>query len=552
MRVKGVILFFFFLPTFTNSQCIEGNCISGFGTYKYGSGAKYQGSFLNGKINGQGTLYFSNGDIYTGSWKSNYMDGSGELSYANGDKYIGQFKNNKKSGIGKLISKNRVYTGHFLNGKFHGKGRIELSNGETKVGKWINGKLMESVDEENSQIASSYRVKPDKTQPEKIYSEKIESSLVNTNPTKTRSELKDCNVKYCHEENGKYTYRDGSYFVGPFTDGKPFGEGICYYSNGDKYSGFWKYNIPHGVGTLTKHNGESVKAKWYNGKATERLHEYAKFDPDPNDVEVDPDVRIWALVVGVARYYHMPTLKYTDDDAYRMYAFLKSPEGGAIPDDQINILVDEVATRKNILASMHDLFSKADENDVIVLYLSGHGLKGSFIPFDFDGKNNRVFYEEINDAFNKSQAKSKVCFADACFAGSLQNSKAVASKLRNYYTLLNNSSGGTAFFLSSKEQEESLEDRGLRQGIFSHFLIRGLKGEADSNKDKIVKVGELFDFVDSSVKRYTKYEQHPVLVGTYNRDMPLAFIRSNYFLGFPKTSKLFIFILHSIKMGEEE
>ena len=47
----------------------------------------------------------------------------------------------------------------------------------------------------------------------------------------------------------------------------------------------------------------------------------------------------------MASYKHMPALQYTDDDAYRMYAFLKSPEGGALKDEQIKILVDDAATK---------------------------------------------------------------------------------------------------------------------------------------------------------------------------------------------------------------
>ncbi|MFN8331408.1 MAG: hypothetical protein U0T81_09360 [Saprospiraceae bacterium] len=30
------------------------------------------------------------------------------------------------------------------------------------------------------------------------------------------------------------------------------------------------------------------------------------------------------IIVGVSRYDHMPSLKYSDDDAYKIYAFLKS------------------------------------------------------------------------------------------------------------------------------------------------------------------------------------------------------------------------------------
>ena len=67
-----------------------------------------------------------------------------------------------------------------------------------------------------------------------------------------------------------------------------------------------------------------------------------------------------------------------------------------------------------------------------------------------------------------------------------------------------NSTGGTALLMSSKGEEYSLEDQGLRQGIFSHYLIRGLKGEADKNKNKIVTIQELYDFVFKKVRNYTK------------------------------------------------
>ena len=62
-------------------------------------------------------------------------------------------------------------------------------------------------------------------------------------------------------------------------------------------------------------------------------------------VDRDDEVKVWAVVVGIGRYTTMPVLKYTDDDAYHIYAFLKSPEGGALPDSQIRLLIDEDAFR---------------------------------------------------------------------------------------------------------------------------------------------------------------------------------------------------------------
>ena len=134
-----------------------------------------------------------------------------------------------------------------------------------------------------------------------------------------------------------------------------------------------------------------------------------KVTQDHND-----EVKIWAVVIGVARYDHMPVLKYADDDAYQIYAFLKSPEGGALPDQQIKVLIDEDATRVNIINAIQEQFGKADDNDEVLLYYSGHGVNGAFLPIDFDGYNNKLYHDEINQLMNASQAKHKLCLIDAC------------------------------------------------------------------------------------------------------------------------------------------
>lgn len=223
----------------------------------------------------------------------------------------------------------------------------------------------------------------------------------------------------------------------------------------------------------------------------------------------------------------MPVLKYSDDDAYRIYAFLKSPEGGALPDNQIQILVDEEATRQNIMDSMNNLFAKADTNDLIFLYFSGHGLNGCFLPIDYDGYDNKLMHADIQNILEKSPAKFKICIADACHSGSFLAAKTgnVQTTLQKYYQTLSDSKGGIALLLSSKSEETSLESNGLRQGVFTHFLMRGMKGEADANGDKIVTIKELYTFVESEVKHFTMKNQSPILNGEFDSNMPISVIR---------------------------
>ena len=97
--------------------------------------------------------------------------------------------------------------------------------------------------------------------------------------------------------------------------------------------------------------------------------------------------------------------------------------------------------------------------------------------------------------------------------------------LLQYYANLAKSVAGTALLMSSKADETSLESSGLRQGVFSHFLIRGLKGEGDVNKDKVVTIEELFNFINANVRDYTGNRQSPVIKGTYDPKMPVAVVR---------------------------
>ena len=162
-----------------------------------------------------------------------------------------------------------------------------------------------------------------------------------------------------------------------------------------------------------------------------------------------------------------------------------------------------------------------------MLYYSGHGLKGAFIPIDFDGFNNRLDHDEVNAIFKRSPAKYKLCIADACHSGSLLAMKSanVSSVLDNYYKTLSEANAGTALIMSSKSEETSLESSGLRQGVFSHFLIRGLKGEADDNNDKVVTVDELYNFIAVKTREYTGNRQSPVIKGDYDGNMTVGVIR---------------------------
>ena len=71
--------------------------------------------------------------------------------------------------------------------------------------------------------------------------------------------------------------------------------------------------------------------------------------------------------------------------------------------------------------------------------------------------------------------------------------------------------------------EFSLEDaRWGGHGVFTHFLLEGLEGSGDLDKDGIVTFTELFDYVANNVRTATDGRQNPQRSGF--GDIPLAVV----------------------------
>lgn len=462
----------------SNGQCVKGNCVNGVGTLILKDGSKYLGRFQSKKPHGLGTLVYKRGGIYEGTWVNGRKQGKGKQLFANGDSYQGEFWKNKMKGYGKMMySDGSEYKGEWQNSLRHGKGKMTYINGDAYEGGFINGK---------------------------------------------------------RGGNGVMRYDNGDIYVGDWSQDKRAGEGRLEYKSGKSDYGIWEQDkLIRAIhlhepkeellveNTLPIESNQPIEPR--EKETTNKLEATQKPKPTTPVVTM-PTVKVRALVVGVANYQHMPSLRFTDDDAYQFYAFLKSPEGGALPDDQVTVLIDESATRARILSEMKKLFSQASKEDVVLLYFSGHGLQGAFVPSDYDGRDNVLEHHEVMSVLESSPAKHKVCIADACHSGSLMASKG-SEAYAEYYGRFDKLRGGTALLLSSKSEEKSLEHSGFRQGIFSHFLIAGLKGAANENDDRIVTITELYNYVSREVTQYTADGQNPMLSGDFDPRMPVGLIR---------------------------
>jgi hypothetical protein len=82
------------------SECIEGDCTNGQGTYTWSDGNKYVGEYKDDKRHGQGTYTYASGNKYAGEFKDNKRHGLGTNTWLDGDKYVGEWKDGQLHGQG--------------------------------------------------------------------------------------------------------------------------------------------------------------------------------------------------------------------------------------------------------------------------------------------------------------------------------------------------------------------------------------------------------------------------------------------------------------------
>ncbi len=375
-----------------------------------------------------------------------------------------------------------------------------------------------------------------------------------------------------------FTKHDTVLYTGQFKNKYPDGNGIATYRNGKSYDGTWWHGMWQGNGKLTLSDGQIISGEWENSRLKHAKELIAAPNADktllafeantsaitmptkdnnrgfeephyrtnvpvkpmlgnPTNSNIDIKLpKIWALAVGVAEYQNssIQTLRYPDNDAFLMFAFWMSQQGGGLDDEHARVIVDDAATKKMVLNNMDELFSKADADDLVIFFFSGHGLAGSFLTTDYDGADVQLRHREINTMMAKCPARHKLIIADACFAGSYVTSKGLKSKPMaaemsdRFYGELQKSETGTAYFLSCAPEEESLEVNTFHDSVFTHFILKGLKGAANTNGDKIITLQELFDYVHKNVTVYAASlgkSQTPIMKGNYDPNMPVAVLK---------------------------
>jgi uncharacterized caspase-like protein len=125
-----------------------------------------------------------------------------------------------------------------------------------------------------------------------------------------------------------------------------------------------------------------------------------------------------------------------------------------------------------------------------------------------------------------------ITVADTCHSYGFSGARAGdagqnGSNLINQYLERYAGKGERAVITASDISESSFEDTrwGEGHGVFTYFLLKGLKGEADKNHDGVVTAGELFAYLRQVVPEATNGKQNPRAMQGLASGLPISILR---------------------------
>ncbi|WP_420547015.1 caspase family protein [Curvivirga sp.] len=237
---------------------------------------------------------------------------------------------------------------------------------------------------------------------------------------------------------------------------------------------------------------------------------------------------IVAIIIGIENYKNITSATYANNDAKLFYDLAGSIMGAA--DINKILLLNDHATRTEIKLALKSKLKRmvTKGKTDIVLFYAGHGLgspngeNAYILPYDVAPElleDTAINMEDLIGNLSRTGARSVSIFLDTCYSGlSRGTGEQLLEDARPIY--ISSPSLKTpdnfSIFTASSDTEIASGLKPVKHGIFSYYLMRGISGEADANKNKSISSAELISFLKSNVSREAAYlgrEQTPEFHG---------------------------------------
>ena len=253
-----------------------------------------------------------------------------------------------------------------------------------------------------------------------------------------------------------------------------------------------------------------------------------KLEPlNPSKIKSKSSNNKVALIIGIENYLESPNATYANLDA--KYFFDYARKGFGVKKQNINLLVDEQATfvkTNKVLTKWLRSKIKSGETELIIFF-AGHGLASNdgkelyLLPQDSDPDllaRTALSRTELFKEIIALNPKGVTMFLDTCYSGVSRDEKTLLASARPVRIIADEQVTPNNFTIFSASQLDQISSgfKEAKHGIFSYYLMKGLEGKADANKDKDITNGELLAYMDENVAQKASElgrQQNPSLAG---------------------------------------
>lgn len=234
----------------------------------------------------------------------------------------------------------------------------------------------------------------------------------------------------------------------------------------------------------------------------------------------------WAVCIGITQFKDKSNnLSWPAKDASDIAEHLIQFEH--FPPTHVQLLQNSQATKKNILNVVGDqwLPTNAKEDDLVVIFMSSHGSSSSYTP---SGLNFLLPYDATDDLTKSGipmlelmrmiksnvRANRVIIILDACHSGATANSE--IKRQGNFDARGLAHEAGQVILCSSEVDETSADSSKLENGVFTHYLLEGLRLHDDQTT-----LGEAFRYAQKRVIASSDEDddkQTPVMKGLWDAD----------------------------------
>jgi hypothetical protein len=229
----------------------------------------------------------------------------------------------------------------------------------------------------------------------------------------------------------------------------------------------------------------------------------------PKPFALSKQTRTLVIAIGVGRFRDegVPTVKYADRDAEVTAGYLRAI--GGIPSDRVHVLVDKFALKADLAETFDEWLPKrVDATTVVYVYFAGRalvdGTSGSVSLVPYDGtiaSPNRLYpVRHIQEVLARLPIQRAILMFEVSLDPS-PGSDPGSTPHADWGDGAEDDRDDVMWMVGNRNLQEAHAYEQGKHGLFTYYLLRGLQGLADADRDGTVVAGELCTYARGEVIR---------------------------------------------------